>query len=94
MEEAGVDISAQESHSVDAFLTKDIDVAFILCDATARSCPRFPPPVRMILQPFDDPKQLAEGLVEEEDILGVYRRIRDEIRLYVQGLPRLLECSS
>lgn len=91
MAEAGVDISTQESHSVREFLTKDIDLAVLVCDAAAKSCPRFPPSVKMIAQPFDDPRDLVSGLEREEDILGVYRRVRDEIRAYIQGLPRLLD---
>lgn len=93
MAEAGVDISTQESHSVRDFLTEDIDLAVIVCDAAAKSCPRFPPSVKMIIQPFDDPKDLVAGLEREEDILGVYRRVRDEIRGYIQALPRVLESS-
>jgi arsenate reductase len=91
MAEAGVDISAQESHAVRDFLTRDIDLAVIVCDAAAKSCPRFAPSVKMIAKPFDDPKDLIAGLEREEDILGVYRRVRDEIRGYIQGLPGLLE---
>lgn len=91
MAEAGVDISTQESHAVRDFATKDIDLAVIVCDAAAKNCPRFAESVKMIAKPFDDPKDLVARLEREEDILGVYRRVRDEIRGYIQGLPGLLE---
>lgn len=90
MSEVGVDISAQESHRVDDFLTADIDLAVLLCSDAAKECPRFPPPVRMLSRPFDDPRHLVRELENEAQVLDVYRRVRDEIRELVSQLPRLL----
>jgi len=59
-----------------------------VCDDAAESCPTFPSRVRMIHHPFDDPPRLDEGK-EEEESLGIYRRVRDEIRAYVDQLPAL-----
>jgi arsenate reductase (thioredoxin) len=89
MKEAGVDISTQETHSVQAFLTHDIDYAILVCSEAAEVCPAFPAAVTMIHQPFDDPPQLTKGM-SDGDRLAVYRRVRDEIRSYVASLSELL----
>jgi arsenate reductase (thioredoxin) len=89
MKEAGVDISRQETHSVQAFLKQDIDYAILVCSEAAEVCPAFPAAVTLIHQPFDDPPQLTKDM-SEGDGVAVYRRVRDEIRAYVAGLPELL----
>jgi arsenate reductase len=89
MKEAGVDISSQETHSVQAFLKQDLDYAILVCCEAAEACPVFPAGVTMIKQPFDDPPQLTKGM-SEDDRLALYRRVRDEIRAYVAGLREVL----
>jgi arsenate reductase (thioredoxin) len=89
MKEAGIDIARQETHAVEAFLAQDIDVAITVCDDAAESCPTFPAGVRMIHRPFDDPPRLAEGRTDAES-LEIYRRVRDDIRTYVERLPALI----
>lgn len=39
---------------------------------------------------FDDPPALAKTAQTEEEALGHYRRVRDEIRAFVEGLPENL----
>lgn len=91
MAEAGVDISTQEAHAVQDFLHKDLDVTVTVCnEAMAERCPAFPANVKVINHPFDDPPTLTEEIVGEEK-LNVYRRVRDEIRDFVQKLPGRLE---
>ena len=44
---------------------------------------------------FEDPPRLAENAKDEEEAMGHYRRIRDEIRAFVDTLPQsLLEKTS
>jgi arsenate reductase len=43
--------------------------------------------VRVVHVPFDDPPKLAADAASEEEALGHYRRVRDEIRQFVAGLP-------
>jgi len=90
MKEAGVDISAQETHDVRDFLTEDIDFVVTVCSEAAKTCPVFPGKVKMVYRPFDDPPALTEEAAREEEKLVVYRRVRDEIRDYVDKLPELL----
>nr|WP_319490684.1 arsenate reductase ArsC [uncultured Desulfobacter sp.] len=87
MEEEGIDISGHETHAVKDFLQKDIDWVITVCDTAARKCPNFPPEVNVICQSFDNPPELARNLKNEADKLAVYRRVRDEIKTFVEGLP-------
>lgn len=94
MAESGVDISKQESHAVKDFLqggrdvVPDLDVVVTVCsESSADRCPTFPKGVKVLHHPFDDPPRLADGMADEEEKLAVYRRVRDEIREFVNGLP-------
>jgi arsenate reductase len=87
MREAGVDISAQQSKTVDELPPIDFDVVITVCDHAAARCPTFPAAPRVDHVPFDDPPKLAADAASEEEALGHYRRVRDEVRDFVAGLP-------
>lgn len=86
MSEAGVDISGQFSKTVEELPVQDFDAVITLCDQANESCPFFPGNVRRLHQGFDDPPSLATGLDSEEDMLKVYRRVREEIRQFIADL--------
>lgn len=90
MEEVGVDISGHRSKHVDELEEKEFDFVITLCDEAQGSCPVFPARVQVIHKGFEDPPALAAGVRDEREALGCYRRIRDEIRRFVEGLPELL----
>jgi len=90
MAEAGVDISGQRSKLVDEFKDKAFDFVITVCDAARASCPIFPGPAKALHVGFDDPPRLAKNAQTEEQALGHYRRVRDEIRAYVETLPDAL----
>lgn len=90
MEEAGVDMSGQRSKTVDELPDHAFDVVVTLCGHANETCPFFPGPVRRVHQGFDDPPGLCHGMTDEDEILAVYRRVRDEIRDFVAGLPASL----
>ncbi len=90
MAEAGVDISDQYSKTVDELEEKDFDYVVTLCGHASESCPFFPGPVKRVHRGFDDPPALAPEASSEEEILAPYRRVRDEIREFVAGLPENL----
>jgi arsenate reductase len=90
MQEAGVDISAHTSKTLDDLPSLEFDAVVTLCGHANETCPFFPGPVRRVHQGFDDPPSLCAGMTDEEEILAVYRRVRDEIRLFVEGLPENL----
>lgn len=91
MSEAGVDISHHQSKGVDDLPLSDFDYVITVCGAANESCPRFPGPTTVLHVGFDDPPQLAAGAKSQEDAMPHYRRVRDEIRRFVEGLPANLK---
>jgi arsenate reductase len=90
MAEAGVDISAQRSKHVDELRGVAFDYVVTVCGHAHEHCPLFPGKARVIHAGFDDPPRLAAGAATEEDRLAPYRRVRDEIRAFVDRLPDAL----
>ncbi len=90
MAEAGIDISRQRSKSVMELGDMEFDYVITLCDDAQQSCPFFPAKTAIIHHGFDDPPQLAENSRDEEEAMGHYRRVRDEIKAYVETLPASL----
>ena len=90
MKEAGVDISGHTSKTVAQLEDKNFDHVVTVCDHAKESCPFFPGPVNRVHKGFDDPPVLAAAAQSEEEILDVYRRVRDEIRAYINTLPEAL----
>ena len=90
MAEVGVDISGQRSKHVDEFADRSIDYVVTVCDHARESCPLFPGRAKVVHHAFDDPPHLAVGAATEEERLAPYRRVRDEIRAFVETLPEAL----
>ncbi len=91
MAEAGVDISMHQSQHIDEFLGIDFDYVVTLCDNAAESCPVFSGKAKVIHKPFDDP-YFASG--SEEQILATFRKVRDNIRTFVETMPESLEAEN
>lgn len=91
MREAGVDLSRQRPKNVQEVLEIDFDRVITVCDRANETCPVFPGPVRRMHVGFDDPPKLAANAATEEERLAHYRRVRDEIRAFVEGLPSSLD---
>jgi arsenate reductase len=90
MAEAGVDISGQRSKGVDEIPRAGLDWVITVCNHAAKRCPTFPGPVQRMHAGFDDPPTLAATAASAEQVLSIYRRVRDEIRAFVEELPRRL----
>ena len=92
MAEAGVDISGQRSQHIDEFKETQLDVIVTVCDHAHETCPWFPADCKVIHHGFEDPPRLARELAasgaDEETQLNEYRRVRDDIRRFVEGLPQ------
>jgi len=86
MAEAGVDISAHRSKLVDELVDIPFDIVITVCDNAQESCPVFPGETTVIHHSFGDPPRLARDARDEEEALGHYRRVRDEIRDFVANL--------
>jgi arsenate reductase len=87
MKEAGTDISAHRSKHVDELKDVAFDFVVTVCDHAHETCPLFRRKTKVVHVGFDDPPQLAKNARTEAEALGHYRRIRDEIRAFVETLP-------
>ena len=90
MAEAGVDISTYKSKSVNDLLHIPFDFVITVCGHTYENCPFFPGKAKVLHVGFDDPPKLAINAKTEAAALDHYRRIRDEIRAFVETLPDFL----
>jgi arsenate reductase len=77
MQEIGIDIGSHRSKSVDEFAGQEFDYVITVCDNAKQNCPVFPGKTERIHWSFDDP---AEATGSDEEVLSVFRRVRDEIR--------------
>ena len=91
MKEAGVDISAQRSKGIHEISASRYDLVVTVCDQAREACPVLPGTVRTAHKDFEDPPILALTARSEEEALAHYRRIRDEIRRYVEELSAILQ---
>ena len=87
MKEAGVDISGHKSQNVKDFLDKGIDFVITVCSHAHESCPVFPGKAKIIHKGFEDPPAMAMTKETEEEKLDCYRRVRDQIKRFVETLP-------
>lgn len=87
MAEAGIDITVQESNTTDELPVKEFDYVVTVCDNAKESCPWFPAKTKLVHRSFQDPPTLTRDMPDGEEKLAVYRRVRDEIRKYVESLP-------
>jgi arsenate reductase (thioredoxin) len=77
MDEIGIDISGQESKTLDRYLDEPFDFVITVCDDANEACPFFPGAANRLHWSFEDPSR-AEG--SEEERLAVFRSVRDRIR--------------
>ena len=91
MAEVGVDISGQRSKHLDELSDIEFDYVVTVCGAVNESCPMFPGRTKVIHAGFDDPPALASQCDSDEEKLNCYRRVRDEIRTFIETLPESIE---
>lgn len=76
MAELGIDISGRRSKSMMEFVKQPFDLVVTVCDSAREACPVYPGAKQTIHRSFDDPYG---------DDLVMYRRVRDEIRAWVES---------
>ncbi len=91
MAEVGVDISQHTSKSIEDLPTMDFDYVVTVCGHAKENCPHFPGRAEIVHVGFEDPPKLAETAKSEEEAMQHYRRVRDEIRAFVETLPDSLK---
>jgi len=83
MAEIGVDISAQESETLDRYLGETLDLVVVtVCDDANEACPTFPGARERLHWSFPDPSKAAGGY---EERLRAFRNVRDEIQARIEG---------
>ncbi len=88
MKEVGIDISGHQSQKLDEFSSNEFDYVVSVCEHAATNCPTFSAKTNVIVRQFDDPPKLAKQANTPEEALSYYRKVRDEIKLWVSSLPR------
>ncbi|GJD11728.1 Protein ArsC [Galdieria sulphuraria] len=84
MKEVGIDISQQKPKSVEQLPIKDFDLVITVCGHANENCPFFPNKTKVIHVGFEDPPLLAKECTTEQQVLEVYRRVRDQIADFVK----------
>ena len=92
MSEAGVDISHGRSKHVDELKEEKFDYVVTVCDHANEACPMFPGKTKVVHVGFEDPPRLARdaNAKTDEQALPHYRRVRDQIKAWVETLPQSL----
>jgi arsenate reductase len=80
--EIGIDIAAHESKHMNEFLDRDITTVVTVCGNADQACPMFPGQVNRYHWGFDDP---AHATGTDEEIMEVFRRVRNEIKLVFEA---------
>ena len=91
MAEAGVGIAHHKSQLVDDFIAERWDFVVTVCAHAHETCPLFSGKAKVVHVGFDDPPALARGESTEEGAMTHYRKVRDEIRAFVESLPQSLQ---
>jgi arsenate reductase (thioredoxin) len=91
MAEAGVDISHQYSKTPAEIGPVEFDYVVTVCGHADQNCPVFPGKTRVVHVGFEDPPKLTRDLPDGEAKLAVYRRVRDQIRAFVERMPEGLK---
>ena len=90
MAEVGVDISRHQSKTLKDVMHVPFDFVITVCADADANCPVFPGKTVKLHRGFDDPPRLAKSAANEAEVLDIYRRVRDEIRAFVEILPEWL----
>ena len=92
MKEVGVDISNQSSKLASSLTDVPLDLVITVCGHADENCPAFLTKAKLVHVGFHDPPKLAKEAASKEEALDCYRRVRDEVHLFVEKeLPKLLE---
>jgi arsenate reductase (thioredoxin) len=85
MKELGIDISWHRSKHADEFDGQQFDYVITVCDSARESCPVFFGKAEKLHRDFEDPAAFSGS---EEERLALFRRVRDELRVYLDELAK------
>lgn len=87
MAEKGIDISKQQSKLINELEKKEFDYVVTICNDANERCPIFPGKTKRVHHGFDNPPRLAKSTKTKEEALLIYRRVRDEIKDFINAMP-------
>jgi len=90
MAESGIDISHHSSQLISEFDAINFDIIFTVCDHANQHCPTVSGAPEVICHQFDDPPALAKNCETEQQALGCYRQVRDQIKDWIAQMPNQL----
>jgi arsenate reductase len=90
MEEAGAGIGGQYSKTLEDIGPVEFDYVVTVCGHAHEHCPVFHGNAKVVHHGFEDPPKLTREMPDGEAKLAVYRRVRDEIRRFIETLPDAL----
>ena len=85
MAESGVDISNHKSTNIKNLIHIDLDFVITVCGHADENCPVFPRKTKVVHVGFEDPPKLAAEFETEDEKLCCYRKVRDEIKKFVEN---------
>ena len=88
---AVINISSQESKTLDVLDNKTFDYVVTVCGNAKETCPVFPARIKLVHRGFDDTRMLVKEAANEAEALSHDRRVRDEIMNYILSLPMALD---
>ena len=94
MAEIDIDITDHRSTTVNELPVRDFDFVITVCGHADETCPVFPAATRVVHRGFDDPPKLAAAARNDDEAMPHYRRVRDEIREFVETLPTFLSAQN
>jgi arsenate reductase len=90
MAEVGIDLSTHQVKSLDVMQHLPFDYVVTVCSDAHETCPVFPGRARIVHRGFDDPPRLAAAADSPQEAISHYRRVRDEIKAFIEQLPEAL----
>ena len=90
MAELGIDISSHKSRSINEIQDVMFDYVVTVCDNAKESCPVSCRAGKHIHHSFDDPSRLVQTARTEAEAFKAYRRVRNEIKAFVENIPRAI----
>ena len=83
----GIGIPHYSSKDVGSVIDILFDHVITVCSRAELSFPVFPEKTQVTHANFDDPPKLAKSSKSEEEALSYFRRVKDEIRIFIETLP-------